>query len=545
MAINRQTLAELGPYRLTGVRSTDNELGRGSYAVVLELEYRGLKCAGKKLYRILYEQGIGHAARRYLEECRLLSQTRHPNIVQFLGVCFEEGSQFPILVMELLPTNLTSCLERYGVLPDEVSYSILNDVALGLCYLHSQTPSIIHRDLSANNVLLSSNMTAKISDLGIARILNLTPVQMTETPGTQAYMPPEVMIADPQYDTSLDVFSYGVMMVHVFTAEWPAPKVGPNRVDPSNPHQLIPVSEAERREEFLQKIGQDHPLMDLIKSCLKNNPQLRVPATEIVERTTDLVIRFSPTFQNRIDMLRRISTDEVTRRYLQQEIDTKVAQIEASIMQTNNRQKQEHETTVERIKTAHSTEVEQLQIQVADKESTIELKESEIANKTAALTSCTDNLDCYKAKLERMNAEVEKLRLELASQKVIIAFQETEIATHNDALSLKEGEIVTNLAASRAALQKKEATITSLNDQLTRTRHYLSSKPQVIILIHYYGCNQYFCILSSDDKCDWENHNKEPKEKACVMFKFSHDSMYIWYTMLSEELVISQSLLRV
>ena len=111
MNIDRQTLEEFGPYRLTGVRSTDNELGRGSYAVVLELEYRGLKCAGKKLYRILYEQGIGHAARRYLEECRLLSQARHPNIIQFLGVYFEEGSQFPILVMELLPTNLTSCLE--------------------------------------------------------------------------------------------------------------------------------------------------------------------------------------------------------------------------------------------------------------------------------------------------------------------------------------------------------------------------------------------------------------------------------------------------
>ena len=425
---------EFRPYRLTGVRSTDNELGRGSYAVVLELEYRSLKCAGKKLYRILYEQGIGHAARRYLEECRLLSQARHPNIVQFLGVYFEEGS---ILVMELLPTNLTSCLERYGVLPNEVSYSILNDVALGLCYLHSQTPSIIHRDLSANNVLVTSNMTAKISDLGVARFLNLTPVQMTETLGTQAYMPPEVMIANPQYNTSLDVFSYGVMMVHVFTAEWPAPKVGPNRVDPSNPHQLIPVSEAERREEFLRKIGQDHPLMDLIMSCLKNNPQLRVPATEIAGRMNDLVLRFPPSFQNRIDMLQRISADEAERGQLQQEIDTKAAQINdkerdiTSIMQMNERQKQEQESTAERINMAHSTEVEQLQIQVADKEATIELKTDE-------------------------------------------------------------------LSASKAALEKKEATVTSLNDQVTRTRQYLSSKPQVILTL---GVISTFAHQFEKDDC--------------------------------------------
>ena len=117
-------------------------------------------------------------------------------------------------------------------------------------------------------------------------------------------------------------------MVHVFTAEWPAPKVGQNRVNPSDPHQLIPVSEAERREEFLQKIGQDHPLMDLIMSCLKNNPQLRVPAMEIAGRMNDLVLRFPPSFQNRIDMLQRISTDEAERGQLQQVIDTKAAQID-------------------------------------------------------------------------------------------------------------------------------------------------------------------------------------------------------------------------
>ena len=444
--LEQSTQAAFRPFILTAVRSTANELGRGSYAVVLELEYRGLKCAGKKLYRILHEQGIGHAARRYLEECRLLSQTRHPNIVQFLGVYFEEGSEFPILVMELLPTNLTSCLDRYGILPDEISYSILHGVALGLSYLHGQRPSIIHRDLSANNVLLSLDMTAKISDLGVARILNLTPLQvsrMTETPGTPAYMPPEVMIADPHYDTSVDEFSYGVMMVHVFTAEWPLPKVGPIRVDPANPDVLIPVSEAERREEFIRKIGRDHPLIDLIMRCLNNNPQRRARAVEIAQRMADLILQFPPSFENRVEMLRRISADITEKRELHQEIRKKASTIEEKqgeierLGEESRRQKEESENTKERIELAHSVHTEQLQLQV---------DELKMQNESMLQSIATKD--------DQHELQITQLRMELATARA-------------------------DLASKEAALEKKEATNQVLNDQLTRTRDYLTSKPQV------------------------------------------------------------------
>ena len=272
-------ITEFESYKLTGVRVTDRELGHGSYATVLELEYMGLKCAGKKIHELRLKQGnTSYTVRRFKEECHLLSQVCHPNIVQFLGVYFQEGVSLPILVMEFLPTNLTSCIEQYGILSRNISYSILHDVALGLCYLHSQTPPIIHRDLSSNNVLLTSNMTAKISDLGVARILNFTPLQvshMTQTPGTPAYMPPEVMIANPKYDTSVDAheFSFGIMMIHMFSGMWPEPEIGPVHSEPDG--KLIPVSEAERRETFLQAIGNNHPLMDLILKCITNHPQLR------------------------------------------------------------------------------------------------------------------------------------------------------------------------------------------------------------------------------------------------------------------------------
>ena len=297
------TFTGFDPYKLTGVRVTDRKLGHGSYATVLELEYMGLKCAGKKIHELLLEQGdASYTVRRFEEECRLLSQVRHPNIVQFLGVYFQQRVRAPILVMEFLPTNLTSCIEQYSILPKEISYSILHDVALGLCYLHSQTPHImiIHRDLSSNNVLLTPNMTAKISDLGVARILNLTPLQvsrMTQTPGTPAYMPPEVMVANPKYDTSVDEFSYGIMMIHMFSGQWPEPQVGQIRAEAGG--RMIPVSEAERREVFLRAIGNDHPLMDLILKCIDNYAQARAHASEIVGRLAEMVLQFPASFANR------------------------------------------------------------------------------------------------------------------------------------------------------------------------------------------------------------------------------------------------------
>ncbi len=457
MAVNPQAFEQ---FKLRQIRITKNEFGRGSYAVVLELEYQGLKCAGKKLYEVLYETGIGHAAQRYLEECRLLSQTRHPNIVQFLGVCFEESFQFPILVMEFLPTNLSSCLKRYGILPDEINFSILHDVSLGLAYLHDQTPVIVHRDLSANNVLLSTNMMAKISDLGVARILNLTPLQvsrLTETPGTPAYMPPEVMVADPHYNTSVDVFSFGIMMIHTFTAEWPLPKIGQTRINPANPNGLIPVTEAERREEFIRRIPPDHPLMDFIMRCLSNNPQQRPTAAEIVSRMVGVVLEYPPSFENRVEMLQRVSALLTEKRELEEEvvrkdlaIQEKAGEIEV-LVEKKRRQEEESENTVERMQLVHSVEAHQIKLEIEDLKSQLEDKETIVNTKDEFIISRNARIVELETQCQQLTEEVE---LQIAHKDSIIASKDT-------------------------SLHKKEATNQSLNNQLTKTRDYLTSKPQV------------------------------------------------------------------
>ena len=319
-----QTAATLQQYTLQGVRETGDELGRGSYAAVYAVEYKGLKCAAKNFHQTLYQQE--YAIGRFREECALLSRLKHPNIVQFLGVYHQPGSMLPALVMECLPMTLAQCLDHYGVLPNEIGHSILKDVALALSYLHQHDPPIIHRDLSANNVLLTRGMTAKISDLGVARMLDLSPTQMstmTKTPGTPCYMPPEALEENANYNRKVDAFSYGVLMVHLFSGQWPFPKAAV-KVDPQDDSRMIPQSEADRRQEKLDAIGRDHPLMTLILRCLHNSPAHRPEAVEILTQVSRLADQFPPSSQNKVEMLRQVTSLRADTERLQQEHEAEI-----------------------------------------------------------------------------------------------------------------------------------------------------------------------------------------------------------------------------
>ena len=94
--------------------------------------------------------------------------------------------------MELLDCSLTGFVKKYdkeSVSPF-VKASIFCDVSLGLQFLHSR--DIIHRDLSSNNVLLTKHLTAKISDLGVAKLVDPSGTKShTVAPGTQHFLPPE------------------------------------------------------------------------------------------------------------------------------------------------------------------------------------------------------------------------------------------------------------------------------------------------------------------------------------------------------------------
>ena len=286
----------LQPFMKKKVKRTFRKLGNGSFGVVEELVMNGTSCAGKKLHEVLLDdrdQGMTRVIDRFVSECSLMSTIRHPHIVQFIGLCEFEDSNFPVLIMEQLAMCLEELITKENndkqVLPLSLKKSILTDTAKGLVYLHNHDPSIIHRDLTSRNILLTLSMQAKIADLGNALIIGphtLTKT-MTRVPGTAVYMPPEAIEVKPLYDTAIDMFSYGQLALYTVTQEFPSAMLPPTFTDRSS-YQLLARSEIERRKPYFDilhtLVGKDHYLSEIIFQCLQNLPELRPSATIVLEK---------------------------------------------------------------------------------------------------------------------------------------------------------------------------------------------------------------------------------------------------------------------
>ena len=180
--------------------------------------------------------------------------------------------------MEKMQLSLKGLVEDYGHLPWNKTMIILNDVCLGLQYLHSRAPPIVHRDLTPNNILLCSHLRAKITDLGVAKTLKATDHDtkaMTQAPGTPGFMPPECLVDNPVYGLPLDIFSFGGVILYTTTQEWP-------QLSPQMNSGLTSDHELQRRQQYLKKMtGTFESLKPLVISCLEDNPKNRPTVTKV------------------------------------------------------------------------------------------------------------------------------------------------------------------------------------------------------------------------------------------------------------------------
>ena len=279
-------------YMIEGiVVDEDTRLGEGAYGVVKLAKYHGLTVAVKKLLPNFFPDGmdmkrLDDEAQVILEsffnECSKLSKIRHPNVIQLLGVTVDTQTGLPAIVMELMHESLTRLLRRSPSLPLSTEVNICHDVAKGLAYLHSAfTPPIVHRDLSSNNILISQDYHAKVTDLGVSKFEASSFFQRlgnTPAPGTMAYMAPEVRKIPADCSPAMDVFAFGVIVVQVRSHKFPNPSPEYEKTKFGLPKS---VSEVDRRQKHIRSLDRNHPLRSIALDCLKNNPKGRPLAVDI------------------------------------------------------------------------------------------------------------------------------------------------------------------------------------------------------------------------------------------------------------------------
>ena len=299
----------------------NGELGRGAYGRVYAVKVGETVCAAKEIHSVLIE-GVSETERRetiesFLRECFVCSTLHHPNIVQFMGVYYREDNsnvsriRLPAMIMEMMADSLTSFVVKHEKIPIHIKYSISHDVSLGLNYLHNHDPPIVHRDLSPNNVLLTAHHVAKISDLGVAKVIKADSRRtLTRAPGTIDFMPPEALASNPAYGPSMDVFSFGGIILHTFNQQWPSPT---NQVqfDPKT-RRRVALSEVERRQQYLDKMtGDAEVLRPLVEECLDDDPAVRPTITAVcmmIQVNKDVYMKRCPqdiiTLQKQLDQLK-------------------------------------------------------------------------------------------------------------------------------------------------------------------------------------------------------------------------------------------------
>ena len=347
--------------RLKGVTELNrDELGRGAYGRVYAVKYCQTICAAKEIHSILVE-GVGQVEMQrtiesFIRECRQCSTLRHPNIIQFLGVYYPtkvggaNRMRLPVMVMEMMADSLTSFVDKHEKIPVHIKYSIVHDVSLGLCYLHNHDPPIVHRDLSPNNVLLTAHHVAKISDLGVAKVIKADSRKtMTKAPGTVDFMPLEALSISPVYGPPMDVFSFAGIILHTFNQQWPRP-TDAIQFDPQI-RRRVALSEVERRQQYLDKmIGEAEVLRPLVEECLDDDPAVRPTIATVCERiqvSKDAYMKESPQdviTLHKENQLLRIET-------VQQKI--KNEQLSSENKQLWNQNEQQRATMEQMVRTNH------------------------------------------------------------------------------------------------------------------------------------------------------------------------------------------------
>ncbi|XP_024031470.1 receptor-like cytosolic serine/threonine-protein kinase RBK2 [Morus notabilis] len=263
--------------------SAENLVGKGGYADV----YKGCLKDGQLIaVKRLTKGTADEKTSGFLSELGIIAHVNHPNVAKLIGSCIEEGMH---LVFQLSPLgSLGSVLHgsKNTIIGWKERYKIALGTADGLLYLHdSCLKRIIHRDIKADNILLTEDYEPQICDFGLAKWLpkQCSHHNVSKFEGTFGYFAPEYFMHGI-VDEKTDVYSFGVLLLELMTGRpalddqqrslviWAKPLLDSNDtkklIDPSLGENYIP---------------EEMDLVALTASlCIEQSPILRPRMNQVV-----------------------------------------------------------------------------------------------------------------------------------------------------------------------------------------------------------------------------------------------------------------------
>ena len=467
---------------------TERIIGRGAFGEVRVAKWRSIYIACKRLHAAVASDTHAQEVLEGMEaEMEILSKLRHPNLVLFLGVCVSDvdyqkritqsssaitlnGRQpvavgddedqstnstklttLPTMILtELMPCSLYDIMEVHKVqltLAEILDISL--DISYGLRYLHGNNPSIIHRDISAKNILIGGNR-AKIADLGQAKIFGTSALsRQTSMPGAMAYSAPEVLTG--KYSTKIDIFSLGVLLVQLVSNEYPR---------------------IEKREEQLSKACGNFQAVfnSLMTSCIDFIPASRPDIEQVIEELE--LIKSNDRFY---PPLRRLSPQSdvgvMARKWMNDHIDEVNRDVKLSYELVTKQLAAEQQRWLE-----EASRVDELRRTLSEKDDAVAVvtaaaEEKDLMNEqlTRKVARLTDALNGTVLRLNKNETDNHHVRERL---------KEVEVQHHLESLKLAKAEEARKESEHRAEhLQRTFVTLQGAETQATErekeTKQYL------------------------------------------------------------------------
>eukprot|EP00009_Paramoeba_aestuarina_P014593 CAMPEP_0201540094 /NCGR_PEP_ID=MMETSP0161_2-20130828/70761_1 /ASSEMBLY_ACC=CAM_ASM_000251 /TAXON_ID=180227 /ORGANISM="Neoparamoeba aestuarina, Strain SoJaBio B1-5/56/2" /LENGTH=478 /DNA_ID=CAMNT_0047947541 /DNA_START=1302 /DNA_END=2738 /DNA_ORIENTATION=- len=259
----------------------EKRIGFGSFAEVYKARWRGMDVAVKILLPSV--AGDKQLLAEFTTETSLMSKLHHRNVLSFYGayckppnLCIVtewmgRGSLYDIIHGEK---------SKYQTFPLGFRLKLAHDISLGVAYLHSIVPPVIHRDLKSLNLLVDSNWLVKVADFGLSTIKDYYE-ETSSIVGTPAWTAPEVLKGE-KYNEKADVYSFGIILWEVTEGK-----------RPFSGYRLKRIMEAVCDHGERPPISPDTlpDIQELMTECWQENIAKRPPFSQISQKIAELMLQ--------------------------------------------------------------------------------------------------------------------------------------------------------------------------------------------------------------------------------------------------------------